>query len=72
MSLFSNAQHTPIRIQDAMLIAVGGDQNHHANGSVTVAGPQHIAGNQNIYQGLPLKGTSSPPMRLSLIFLTLE
>jgi len=58
MSLFPNAQHTPIHIQDATLTAVGGDQNHHASGSMTVAGPtsNHIAGNQNIYHGLSLKG----------------
>jgi len=56
MNFFSNAQHT--HIQDATFTAVGGDQNHHASGSMTVAGHNHIAGNQNIYQGLSLKGAS--------------
>jgi len=58
MSFFPNAQHTPIHIQDATLTAVGGDQYHHASGSMTVAGHNHIAGNQNIYQGLSLEGAS--------------
>jgi len=60
MSLFHNAQHTLIHIQDATLAAVGGDQNNHAGGSMTVAGPtsNHIAGNQNNYYGFPLKGSS--------------
>jgi len=57
MSFFSNAQHTAIQIQDATLTTVGGDQNYHTSGSVTVAGPHHFAGNQNIYQGLSPKGT---------------
>jgi len=63
MSFFPNAQHTAIRIQDATLTAVGGDQNHHASGSMTVAGPtsNHIAGNQNNYHGFPLKGALLPP-----------
>jgi len=55
MSFFANAQHTPIHIQDATLTAVGGNQNNHA---MMVAGPTHIAGNQNNYQGSLLKGTS--------------
>ena len=65
MSFFPNAQRTPIHIQGATLTAFGGDQNHHASGSVTVAGPHHFAGNQNIYQGLSLKGASLP---LTLLF----
>jgi len=65
MSFFPNAQYTPIHIQDATLTAVGGDQNHHASGSVTVAGPHHFAGNQNIYQGLSLKGILLPPPLIS-------
>jgi len=65
MSFFPNAQHAPIHIQDAALTAVGGDQNNHPGGSMTVAGPNHIAGNQNIYQGLPVKGASSPPTRFA-------
>jgi len=55
MSFFANAQHTPIHIQDATLTAVGGNQNNHA---MMVAGPTHISGNQNNYQGSLLKGTS--------------
>ena len=68
MSFFANAQHTPIHIQDATLTAVGGNQNNHA---MMVAGPTHIAGNQNNYQGSLLKGTSP---RLSLLSdcLTIE
>ena len=58
MSFFANAQHTPIHIQDATLTTVGGDQNHHASGSMMVAGHNHIAGNLNIYQGLSLEGAS--------------
>jgi len=65
MSFFPNAQHTRIHIQDATLIAVGGDQNNLASGSVTVASPTHIAGNQNNYHGLPLKGAS---LRLLVLF----
>jgi len=57
MSFPPNPQHTPIYIQDATLTAFGGYQNHYASGSVTIAGPHHFAGNQNIYQGLSLKGT---------------
>jgi len=58
MSFFPNGHHTAIQIQDATLTAVGGDQNNHTSGPVTVAGPHHFAGNQNIYQGLSLKGIS--------------
>jgi len=71
MSFFPNAQHTPIHVQDATLTAFGGDQNHHASGPVTVAGPHHFAGNQNIYQGLSLKGTSLH-LRLLSDSLTIE
>ena len=62
MSFFPNAQYTPIQIQDSTLTTVGGDQNHYASGSMTLAGPisNHIAGNYNNYHGLPLKGASSP------------
>jgi len=56
MSIFPNIQHTAIQIQHSTLTAVGGNQNNH--GSVAVAGPNHFAGNQNIYQGLSLKGAS--------------
>jgi len=66
MSFFSNTQHCPIHIQDATLTSVGGDQYNHATGSVTIVGPHHFSGNQNIYQRLPLKGTSSAPTLLIL------
>jgi len=58
MSLFPNVRHTSMHIQDATLTAVGGDQSNHASGSMTIAGPHHFTGNQNIYHGLSLKGAS--------------
>ena len=60
MSVFPNVQDITIRIQDSPLTAVGGDQNnyYHIGDSTTIASPQHIIGNQNIYQVAPLKGTS--------------
>jgi len=52
MSVFSNAQNSHIHLQDSPLTAVAGDQQN----SGPVTGPQHIAGNQIIYNGAPLKG----------------
>jgi len=54
MSLFHNARGNIMHFQNSLLTAVGGDQQ--INGSVTIAGPQHI-GSQIVYQGVPLKGT---------------
>jgi len=61
MSFFSNAQKSPIHIQDASLVAVGGDQQN--SGFIAIAGHQHFAGSQNIFQAAPLKGL------LSLLFI---
>jgi len=54
MSVFPNAQHT--RIYDGTLTAIGGNQNTHAGGSVTIVGHNYISGNQNNYHGLSSKG----------------
>jgi len=69
MSFLPNARDTILHIQDSPLTAVGGDQNNHnhAGGSTTITGPQHFAGDQNIYQAAPLKGTSCPLFLLSFL-----
>jgi len=69
MSFLPNARDTIVHIQDSSLTAVGGDQNNHnhAGGSTTITGPQHFAGDQNIYQGAPLKGKSFPLSLLSFL-----
>jgi len=54
MSILQNARETTIHFHDSPLTAVGGDQQN--SGSVTIAGPQHIAGNQINYLAAPLKG----------------
>ena len=59
MSFLQNARDAAIHIQDSPLTAVSGDQNNHARGSIMVAGSQHIAGNQIIYQAARLKGALS-------------
>jgi len=58
MSAFPNAQNNHIHLQDSPLTAVAGDQQNHNNDPVTVAGPQHFAGNQINYNAVPLKGDS--------------
>jgi len=54
MSVFQNARDNTIHFQDSSLTAVGGDQKN--SGFVTMAGPQHIAGNQTNYLVAPLEG----------------
>lgn len=64
MSFLLNAWDTTVHVQDSPLTAVGGDQNsyNHTGGSTTIAGPQHFAGNQNIYQAAPSKGIYLPQL----------
>jgi len=69
MSFLPDARDAIVHIQDSSLTAVSGDQNNHNNagGSTTITGPQHFAGDQNIYQAAPLTGTALPLFLLSFL-----